>query len=293
MKPVDIAFVILQYKASEETIACVDSIRRHIDTENYSIIIVDNASPDDSYKIISDAFAKSSDIVLLHTDSNLGFANGNNVGFQYAVKNLKPEFIVMLNNDIILFQDGLYARLKEKFDTYRFAVMGPMIISKDGSYTSNPTSFSNTYRSKEATTKLIKKANAKLLMERLRLLNFASKIYHSNSSGSSSDTSRFLDDAQNVCLHGSFLVFSSVYQASFPLGLDGRTFMYDEESLLHLHILQAGLSSLYSSCYAVYHKEDASTNQTFKGNHKKNIFVLENNIKSKHQYLEVLKEYEN
>ena len=46
----DIVFVILHYTAINMTISSVASIRRYIDTGNYKIIIVDNCSPDDSWR---------------------------------------------------------------------------------------------------------------------------------------------------------------------------------------------------------------------------------------------------
>ena len=49
-------------------------------------------------------------LVLIKNHENHGFAGGNNVGMRYALKNLNPDFILLLNNDTVvdpLFLDEL------------------------------------------------------------------------------------------------------------------------------------------------------------------------------------------
>lgn len=285
-----ISFIILQYMASSETILCVESIRQHVGTDNYKIIIVDNDSPDNAYQVISETFTDSSDTIVLKTESNLGFAKGNNVGYQYAVKHFQPDFIVLLNNDVLLFQDDFYGFINRKFDEYPFAVFGPMILTRDGTYTSNPVSFDDSPRTEDKVLRLIKKNKVKLILARLHLLKFVSR--HTHSYKKNVNKLHYLQDSINVCLHGSFMVFSKQYISSFPHGLDERTFMYGEEPLLQLHVLQAGMQTLYSPNYIVYHKEDASTDAALRGSSRKMIFTLENNLKSEYLYLDTLREYQ-
>lgn len=284
-----ISFVILQYMASQETLLCVESIRKHVGTDNYKIIIVDNDSPDNAYQVIVETLADVSDVVVLKTESNLGFARGNNVGYQYAVKHFQSDFIVLLNNDILLFQDDFYGFINRKFDECSFAVFGPMILTKDGTYTSNPVSFENSPRTEIKVLRLIKKNKVKLILAKLHMLKFVSKYIHNKKKV---DGLCYLQDLINVCLHGSFMVFSKQYIKSFPYGLDERTFMYGEEPLLQLHVLHAGMKTLYSPNYIVYHKEDVSTDAALKGSSRKMIFTLENNIKSEYLYLDTLREYQ-
>lgn len=47
-------------------------------------------------------------VLVLKLTSNLGFAKGNNVGYKYAVKELKCDFICILNNDTLLVQDDFF-----------------------------------------------------------------------------------------------------------------------------------------------------------------------------------------
>ena len=47
-KKYSLGFVVLHYIAIEDTIECINSIINHIDTDNYEIVVVDNASPNNT-----------------------------------------------------------------------------------------------------------------------------------------------------------------------------------------------------------------------------------------------------
>ena len=65
-------------------------------------MIVDNGSSNNSGKLIDSKYKDMSNIHVILLKDNLGFAKGNNIGFQYAKKELNCDFICMLNNDTIL-----------------------------------------------------------------------------------------------------------------------------------------------------------------------------------------------
>jgi GT2 family glycosyltransferase len=78
-----IGFVILHYLAKEETINCVSSIKEKVGTEDYLIVIVDNASSNGSGNELLEKYENDSKVKVLINRENLGFAKGMNVGFQY------------------------------------------------------------------------------------------------------------------------------------------------------------------------------------------------------------------
>lgn len=96
-----LAFIILNYNTYEDTVLCIESIFRFsgIDPENIKIVIVDNASTDNSANELESKYSENSDIVLLKNAENLGFARGNNVGIRFTLKEYDPEFLVVLNSD--------------------------------------------------------------------------------------------------------------------------------------------------------------------------------------------------
>ena len=283
-----LVFVVLQYMAWKDTLECVESIRKHVGISEYKIIIVDNCSPDDSYEKVNNSCGTDDDVVMIHSEENLGFAKGNNLGYQYAVKNLNPDYIVMLNNDIVLFQDGLYEYAEKKRKEYDFAVLGPMILTGDGKYFSSPVTFENTFVSREEILKLMKKNRIKRMLTKLHVYNFLDLVFHTFIRKMQGEHLKHCQEWVNVRLHGSFMIFSKRYLEHFHEGLDGRTFMYAEEVFLQFHVLQAGMKLIYSPAYSVYHKEDASTKSKLGTGAKKMLFLLENDLKSSELYLKML-----
>ena len=97
-------FLILHYCVPDMTIECIETIRERIAYKSYQIVVVDNASPDGSGRTLREKYADDSDIHILLNQENEGFARGNNTGYRYAVQNLHPDFLVVMNNDVLMIQ---------------------------------------------------------------------------------------------------------------------------------------------------------------------------------------------
>ncbi len=65
--------------------------------EDARILVVDNASPDASWRIVEDEFPGAA---LLRLPENLHFARGMNAGFRKALEDPRSAFVVALNNDV-------------------------------------------------------------------------------------------------------------------------------------------------------------------------------------------------
>ena len=281
-----IAFVVLHYTALNDTIETVNSIREHIDTDDYKIIIVDNCSPDNSWNDLNKLYNADNDIVLIHNEENLGFAKGNNVGFMYAKKNFNPEYIVLSNNDINLFQNNFCSMLDQKFQSTNFAVLGPMIINGDGSINTSP--MRKGIMTRQQANRAKKRYNRLLTLNKFDLDEVYKKtmsVIHKYKP--SFTVAERLTETKNVEIHGCFMVFSRNYTDKFD-GLDPRTFLYAEEDILFLRTQSENLTTLYCPSIAVYHKEGTSTSASNKSNRKKNAFVYKNCIKSINVYLDIL-----
>lgn len=106
-----VSIIILNYNGINDTIECLDSLKQ-ISYDNYEVIVVDNASSDNS----SEALRKRDDIKFIEADKNYGFAEGNNIGACHA----KGELICLLNNDTVVDKDFL----KEMISTMQDAGVG-------------------------------------------------------------------------------------------------------------------------------------------------------------------------
>jgi GT2 family glycosyltransferase len=286
MVRIDVVFVILHYIVDKDTVECVESIRKNVDTSNYKIIIVDNCSPNNSYKTLETTFAGFSDVILIHNEANLGFAKGNNVGLRYATVNFNPEFIVMLNNDVLLIEKELCKKIKNEYEESHFTVLGPMIYTKDGTYNSNP------YRVSMLTYKevnyLIQEIRYSLFFARFRIENVYTHLHKRKDVFKNHKSKDSLTRQENVILHGSCLMFSEKFMKNFE-GLDEGTFLYVEEDILFTQIQQKGLKTVYLPDIRVFHKEDAATNATSKNRKKRRLYFYKNTIQSYSRLAQLMK----
>ena len=99
-----VCVILVNYNGYSDTRECVESLRRCF-YKNIKIIIVDNASLYDLVQydeIITKDFCE-----IIYLDNNIGFAGGNNIGFECA-KKYNPDYCLLLNNDTIVKPDFLY-----------------------------------------------------------------------------------------------------------------------------------------------------------------------------------------
>lgn len=101
-----IAVVILNYNGLEDTLECLESVRR-CDTTGHEveITVVDNNSQDGS----QEALAKLKDIHLIQNTDNLGYSGGNNIGVKKALERIR-DAVIILNNDTLV-ERGLILNL--------------------------------------------------------------------------------------------------------------------------------------------------------------------------------------
>ena len=92
-----VTIIILNWNKAEDTIECLNSLHE-LSYNNSSIIVIDNASTDNSVQKIKQKFP---DIMLISNKSNLGFCEGNNIGMRYAFQS-GAEYIFLLNNDAVI-----------------------------------------------------------------------------------------------------------------------------------------------------------------------------------------------
>ena len=248
-----IVFLILHYIVEKETIKCVESIIENIDTPNYEIVIVDNASPNNSYAELKNKFSSNKKIHLLQTEKNLGFTGGNNVGFKFA-KELNADYICMMNNDTYLIQKDFFNTVLEEYNKSKFGVLGPEIHLPNGKIEKVQKNLISLKKLKLNTIKL----RVKLIANFLHLENVFNKL---DSKRKSDSTNYLLDGVsrtENVVLHGCCLVFSPKYIKKFD-GLDQKTFLYREEEFLYLKIYSNNMISVYNPKLKIFHNEMQST----------------------------------
>lgn len=92
--------VVLNYCNYNNTITCV---KRLLKAEIEKVIVVDNASPNDSVDQLRATFNQNNAIVLIFSSQNKGYAAGNNLGLHYIDENCgRNNIIFIVNPDVVV-----------------------------------------------------------------------------------------------------------------------------------------------------------------------------------------------
>lgn len=274
-------FSVLHYQMPEVTINCVNSILKNV--PNVEVVIVDNCSPDGSGSYIHEQFLENEKVKCIKLDSNLGFAQGNNVGYSF-LRTLGCEFICCVNNDVLLTQVDFVNVVLNEFNRTKFSVLAPKVVLKDKSIQSfNPILGSISEYERELN--LWKSCSN--MKEYIQHKNYLTKIlltYPRIGSILRKYKQIFLKQnnkfCENVVLHGCFLVFSPIFIKQFDFAFDPRTFMYREEELLYLKVISENLKTVYCPSLSIIHLEDISTNSVARTKQEKFQFMKKNQISS-------------
>jgi GT2 family glycosyltransferase len=87
-----LSVIIVNYNGERFLRACLQSLQQSLPEISHEIILVDNASIDNSCAVLEQEFPH---VRLIRSSDNLGFAGGNNLGARHA----RGELLLLLNND--------------------------------------------------------------------------------------------------------------------------------------------------------------------------------------------------
>ena len=129
----EIISVIVPFRNEEQNIlTCLKSISsQSISNNRYEIILVDDNSTDDSFKIL-DHSNKPSNVVLLRSPVKSEDRAHKKIALQYAIKKAKGEIIITTDADCTHNSAWLETMIK-RFDEKTAFVSGPVQFISDGS----------------------------------------------------------------------------------------------------------------------------------------------------------------
>ena len=279
-----IGVVILNYIAYQTTIETMNSFLKQ-DKDGFDIkyVIVDNASPNNSYDELKIKYEDYSNIFVIKTEKNLGFAKGNNYGYKELTKHFTPDFVIVSNDDIVLPEDKLFSWISKTFEKYHYAVIGPDVYSVNGKFHQSP------LRNKTRDLNKLKKEKKSLFISIIKsyvkhmirystytgIPKWSNDLYHSFS--------------EELTLHGSFQIFSKKYFEAYELPYDSSTFLYMEEDILKLRCDKKNLKMVYDPSYHINHLQAVSTNMINSNASKKELFRYKNLLKSLNVYIDEVK----
>lgn len=257
-------FIILHYCAVESTVEAIESIRKRLIFPDYAIVVVDNGSPDQSGIWLKKRYDNISNIFIILNDQNIGFARGNNLGYKFARENLTPQYVIIMNNDVVITQNDFLEKISSLYEEYHFHVLGPDVITPSGEH-------QNPHRTNNLGLKDIKRIirNRTIILLYLRIkrfLHLEDKIRFVEKW----DAKRAVKERIQICwecpaecvvLQGSCLIFSHNYIQKEEEAFWPETFMWMEEEILTYLCEKKGYRIVYSPKIQVLHYEGISTGE--------------------------------
>ena len=133
----DLSIIIVNYNTCHLLRDCLTSIYKNLGHITFEVIVVDNASPDDSAAMVSREFPQ---VNLIVSPVNAGFAAANNLGLKAAgfaadgsPQAHAPRYAVLLNPDTVLPPNTLADMLKFMDNNPTVGAAGPKLVRPDGS----------------------------------------------------------------------------------------------------------------------------------------------------------------
>lgn len=122
-----LSVIILNYNVRYFLELCLQSVQEALIGIESEIIVVDNASSDDSCDMIKQQFPF---VILIENSENFGFPKGNNIGVSVA----KGEYICILNPDTVVPEDAFQQILNFTVQQSNSGIVGCKLIDGRGTF---------------------------------------------------------------------------------------------------------------------------------------------------------------
>lgn len=129
MKGVNLSIIIPTWNTADITLKCLKTIYKFLSPDIFEIIIVNNASTDDTVAEINKFIhsLKIENCKLIINASNLGFSKANNIGAKQAI----GEYLFFLNSDMELVDKTLIDMVKYLESNNDAGIVGPKFLNPD------------------------------------------------------------------------------------------------------------------------------------------------------------------
>ena len=117
----DLTIIIVTFNSSEVIEQCLC----HLNAEKHDIIVIDNASKDNSCQIVREKFPQ---IKLIQNDKNIGYGRANNI----ALLQSKTDFALILNPDALILENDIQISLEVLKNNPKIALASPKIFHTKG-----------------------------------------------------------------------------------------------------------------------------------------------------------------
>lgn len=221
-----LSVIILNYNVRHFLELCLQSVERAITNIEAEIIVVDNASVDESCTMVRLKFPK---VRLISNPENVGFSKGNNIGVQQA----KGAYVCILNPDTVVAEDTFITLMDFAEQQNNLGIVGCKLIDGTGRFL--PESKRNLPTPMVALKKLLGFSNS-----------YYARHLEANTIG------------EVTVLVGAFMLLKRDLYNHLQ-GFDEDFFMYGEDIDLSYRAAKLGFKNYYYGATAIIHFKGEST----------------------------------
>ena len=234
----DLSIIIVNYKTPQLLIDCLKTVYQQTPADRAEVIVVDNASGDNSRERVTAAFPQVKWIQLSY---NAGFARANNEGIRQAT----GDVVLLLNSDT-LNEDNAIELCYQQFILSEYVACGVQLL--------------NTDRSPQISGNYVMKGGLNYLLPLPYLGNFIKWLGNvvQVKKPNVPDSSTLIEVDW---INGAFLMVKKTAIAKAGL-LDEDFFLYAEEAEWCSRLRRIGKLCIYGQ-YKVIHLQGESANEAF------------------------------
>ncbi len=224
----DLSIVIVSYNAVHFLRKCLKSVIIQTEGISYEIIVVDNASTDETQQLMTLEYPG---IQFLRNEQNVGFAAANNM----AISETNSRYVLLLNPDTEVLIGAIQKTLHFMDENPKAGISSCKLLYQDGRFQANAYSFPTVWNMFAEATFLYK------IFPKTKLFG----SYHLS----------YLDytkDNQVDWLIGAFYMIRREVIDTIGL-LDEQYFMYAEDLDYCYMAKKAGFEVWYTSCAEIFH----------------------------------------
>ncbi len=120
----DLTIIIVSFNTRDVLLDCLTSVYAQTEGISFEVIVVDNASSDDTPDAVSEKFPN---VCLIRNDVNKGFSSANNQGICGSA----GKWISLLNPDTRLVENSFQKICEYMQEHSEFSILGPGIIDEE------------------------------------------------------------------------------------------------------------------------------------------------------------------
>ena len=228
----------MSFNTKDLTLNCLNSIvdqyQAELKNNQFEIIVVDNASSDESVveiKKLIHSTSSEQNLKIIESKENLGFSKGCNLG----AKNARGDYLLFLNSDTEIKDQGLLKMVDYLKKNEKVGILGGALRNEDGTAQASAGKFYNLFY---------------LFLAMIGLEGFGFLRQ-------SPDKIKQVDWVSGASLMIGKKIFEKVG------GFDKELFMYAEDMELCFRVNKKGFATYFYPEVTLFHKERGSSNRTF------------------------------